>query len=605
MKFRSTILLLAVALGIGAYIWFVEKSQPSTDEREEKGKLVFSVKTDDIDRIELVRDRDPVVLSRAADGAWNLEQPLHYKADKGQVLSILRRLEGLKRERVIPAAETDEKRIEEFGLHAPRITARFRASGRETGIALGADTPLGDTAYARVEGAADVHLVAKGLYTALDKEVKDLRDRTVIEFDQADLTKVVVTRGGKSVELDRDGEGWRIVSPITGAADPDKVRALLRKVRTLRAREFVDDDPKDLGRYGLAAPEADIALTGKDGASAGTIIFGAEGEKGVRYVRTVGRDAVLTVGGEVMKDVVSDAEALRDRKVTRIPEAQVSEVRVERGETKLSLAREGTRWEIREPEKNDADAASCAALVKAIAELTVLDFVAEAAEDPSRYGLGEEALSVTLKTTAGEEERILVGARYERGKKAYLMRAKGSEILGVSAEFLDWCTTDPLRHMGRQVIDFSAPSARKVAISGRGIAKTVCEKEGALWLLREPKQGTADAAAVTGITTALSRLNALRLVARAPGDPKGLKRYGLDAPAREVSVECDKAGSQETTTLKVGRKTDDNAFYAMLEGGDLVFTIPSSLEELLRADLALKPPAAAPVAEREAGEGGE
>lgn len=57
MKFRSTILLLAVALGIGAYIWFVEKSQLSTDEREEKEKLVFSVKADEIDRVELVRER--------------------------------------------------------------------------------------------------------------------------------------------------------------------------------------------------------------------------------------------------------------------------------------------------------------------------------------------------------------------------------------------------------------------------------------------------------------------------------------------------------------------------------------------------------------------
>ena len=602
MKFRSTILLLAVALGIGAYIWFVEKSQLSTDEREEKEKLVFSVKADEIDRVELVRERDPVVLSKAADGAWNLEKPLQYRADKGQVLAILRRIEGLRSERVIPAAETDEKKIEEFGLHAPRITARFWASGRETGIALGADTPLGDTAYVRVEGAADVHVVPKGLHAALDKQLGDLRDRTVIEFDQADLTKLVVTRGGKQVELARDGEGWRIVSPLSGAADPDKVNALLRKIRTLRARDFADDDPKDLGRYGLAAPEADIALTEKDGVPAGTIIFGAEGEKGVRYVRTVGRDAILTVGGEVLKDVVSDADALRDRKVTRIPEAQLREVRVEHGGATLALAREGARWEIREPEKNDADAASCAALVKAIADLTVLDFVAEPAEDPARYGLGGEALSVTLKTAAGDEEKILVGARYARGKKVYVTRGKGDEILGVSAEFLDWCATDPLRYMDRRVIDFSAPAARKVAISGRGIANTVCEKEGPLWLLREPEKGTADAAAVTGITTALSGLNALELVARSPKD---LKRYGLDAPSLEVSVECDKAGSRETTTLKVGRKTKDGAFYAMCEGGDLVFTIPSSLEESLRADLALKPPAAAPVAEPEAVEGGE
>ena len=76
MKFRTTLVLMVVALGIAAYIWFYEQKQLSTDEREEKGKLVFSVKADDIDRIELVRDKDPVVCVRDKAGDWNLEKPL-------------------------------------------------------------------------------------------------------------------------------------------------------------------------------------------------------------------------------------------------------------------------------------------------------------------------------------------------------------------------------------------------------------------------------------------------------------------------------------------------------------------------------------------------
>ncbi len=126
----------------------------------------------------------------------------------------------------------------------------------------------------------------------------------------------------------------------------------------------------------------------------------------------------------MLKDVVSDADALRDRKVTRIPRSAAARCGWNTAARRSPLAREGARWEIREPEKNDADAASCAALVKAIADLTVLDFVAEPAEDPARYGLGGEALSVTLKTAAGDEEKILVGARYARGKKVYVTRGK-------------------------------------------------------------------------------------------------------------------------------------------------------------------------------------
>ena len=593
MKFRTTFVLLIVALGIGAYIWFYEQKQLSTDEREEKGKLVFSVKADDIDRIELVRDKDPVVCVRDKGGDWNLEKPLKYKADKSQVTSMLSRLEGLKSERVIPAAEAGVKKIEEFGLKKPRLTARFRVRGKDTGLSIGEDTPLGESAYARVEGSKDVHVVAKSVYGALNKDVKDLRDHGVIEFEQADLSKVIITRGGKSVELAQDGETWKIASPVKATADPDKVGGLLRKVRNLRVRDFVDDAPKDLDKYGLAAPEADIVLRGKKDEPAGTIVLGKEAEKGARYARTAGRDTVFTVGNDIMKDIVSDSGELRDKKVTHLGEAQVSEIRIEQGDRKLALSKMGEKWEMKEPEKKDADENQPRELLKAVTGLTVSDFVADKAEDLEKYGLGKGAFALTLKTQDGKEEKILIGNKFERDKKVYLKREKGDEVLGVSAGILAQCSTDPLRYLDKQVVNFNMPAVRKLTISGPKIVKTVCEKEGNLWQILEPKKGTADATAVTGITIALSRLRAQELIARAPKD---LKQYGLDMPAIEVAIECDKGGSRETTTLKVGKKTKDGAFYAMLAGGDLVFTIPSLIEGSLHNDLTAKPAPAKPAA---------
>lgn len=575
-----------MAFGIGGYIWFYEKKQLSTEEREEKGKLVLSVKADDIDRVELVRDKDPVVCVRSESGDWNLEKPLNYKADKAQVRSILSRLEGLKSERVIPAAEVDDTKAEEFGLKKPRITARVRALGKDTGLGIGEDTQLGDNAYARVEGSRDVHVVTKGIYGALNKEVPDLRDRGVAEFEQADLSKVVITRGGKSLELAQDGEAWKISSPVKTAADPDRVAGLLRKVRNLRVRDFVDDAPKDLGKYGLVAPEADIVFYGRNAEPAGTVVFGKEAEKGARYVRTAGRDSVFTVGNEIMKDIVAEPGELRDKKVTHLSEGQVSEIRIQQGDKTLALSRTGAKWEIREPEKLEADENPPRELLTALADLTVADFVAEKAEDPGKYGLGKDALCVTLKPKDGKEETIVFGSKFERGRKVYVKRGGDDEVLGLDAAILARCSTDPLGYMKKQVVEFRIPAVRKLTISGPKVTKTVCEKEGNLWQILEPKKGTADATAVTGITVALSNLRALELVARAPKD---LKQYGLDTPAIEVAIECDKGGARETTALKIGKKTKDGAYYAMRAGGDLVFTIPSLIEESLHKDLALKP----------------
>ncbi len=591
MKFRTTLVLMVVALGIAAYIWFYEQKQLSTDEREEKGKLVFSVKADDIDRIELVRDKDPVVCVRDKAGDWNLEKPLKYKADKSQVRGILSRLEGLKSERVIPAAEAGDKKAEEFGLKKPRLTARFRVTGKDAGLSIGEDTPLGESAYARVEGSKDVHVVAKSVYGALNKEVKDLRDHGVIEFEQADLSKVVITRGGKSLELAQDGETWKIASPVKATADPDKVGGLLRKVRNLRVRDFVDDAPKDLQKYGLAAPEADIVLRGKKDAPAGTILFGKEAEKGARYARTTGRDAVFTVGNDVMKDVVSDPGELRDTKVTRLDEAQVSEIRIEQGDRKLALAKMGEKWELKEPEKKEADENQPRELLKAVTGLAVSDFVADKAENPEKYGLGKGALALTLKTKDGREEKVLIGNKFARDKKVYLKREKGDEVLGVSAEILDRCATDPVRFFKKQVLDFNSADAKKITISDPKFRKTVCEKEGNDWRMIEPKKEKAETAAVAAILANISRLRAQEIVARSPKD---LKDYSLDSPFLEAAIEHEKGGTRETTTLKIGRKAKDNTFYATLAGGDLVFTIPAYVEENLRKDLTAKPAPAKP-----------
>ncbi len=586
MKFRSTILLLAVALGIGAYIWFFEKKQMSTQEREQKEKLVFSVSADDIDRIEVSREKGTVVCARDKAGEWNLEKPLAYKADKARIRGMLSRLEGLKSERVIPGAGLGEKELEEFGLKEPRLTARFRARGKDLGLEIGADTPLGETAYARVDGSKDVQVIAKGVYGALAKEAVDLRDRGVIDFNQADLSKVAISRGGKSIDLVQEGEAWKIVSPITTGADPEKVGALLRKLRNLRVRDFVDDAPKQMEKYGLAAPEAEIALRGRGDEAVGAVVFGMEAEKGARYARAAGREAVFTVGNDIMKEIVSDPADLRDKMVTRLGEAEVDEIRIEGGGRKLSMSKAGDRWEIREPEKKDAEAEQVRALLKAALNLKASEFAAEKASAPEKYGLGAEALSLTLKTKDGKEEKILFGGKYERGKKVYVKRASGDEVLGVEAAILAQCVPDPLPFLKREVVDINSRDAKGLVISGTKVKKTVCEKEDGAWNLVEPKKGKADPGAVAAILANISHLRAAEFVARAPKD---LKPYGLDEPSVEVAVECEKGGSSETTILKIGGKAKDGLFYAALGGGDLVFTIPGYIEESLRKDLAAKP----------------
>ncbi|MDD5557880.1 MAG: DUF4340 domain-containing protein, partial [bacterium] len=470
----------------------------------------------------------------------------------------------------------------------PALAARFRAAGREFGLLIGADAPLGDNLYARVEGEGDVRLLGRGIRSVLDRPLPDLRDRTVLEFEIPDVDRLEIARDGERLELAREEGAWRIARPVSGLADADRINAVLRKVRYLRVREFTDDAPKDPAAYGLDRPRAELTIrSGRDGAPH-VLQIGAAAPEGALYARRGGHEGVFTVGVDALEDLTPAPGDLRERAVTRLAPASIEGLRIRRGGESVALAKSGAQWRIAEPEPAAADAETVGALLGALTGLKVEEFVADRTDSPSRYGLAEGTTEITLTPAAGDAETLLVGSTFDRGRKAYLKRGGGDEILAVPASPLAACATEPIAFLDRQVLDFDPGDVLKISIAAVGRPAVIIEKgEGGLWRVVEPDAAEADPAAVDAVISNLSRLRALELVEREPND---LRRYGLDAPAVRASIGLKRGEAVETRVLLVGKKTKDGAPYAMLGDGALVFTVPSYVEANLRRDPAVPAP---------------
>ena len=453
MRLKSTIILLIVAFCIGSFIWFYERNQLSTEEREREGKRAFRVKADDIDRVEIINGEKTIVCAKDKNGIWQMEQPLKYKADKSQISGICKRFESLKSERVLRGNEIDEEKLEEFGLKEPRITARFRAGGEDKELNLGKDTPLGNDIYAQAGNKGDVYIINKSIHDLLKKEVKDLRDRGVIEFDVGEIEKVELKRGDGVIELVRDNDAWRITEPVKGRGDPDKISGILRKLKNLRVRDFIIDAPESLSEYGLEEPSSEVVLWNKKDKSFMSVLFGSESGKNKAYAKRRWLDAVYTVDNAVLKDLRLKPEEFRDRKVTRLAQGSIENVAISKGDRKLILAKKDKKWEIREPGEYDADDSEVQGLLRKLTALKAEDFVADNKEDLRRYGLEKGAMEIMLTPVDGAEEKILIGKRFSRGKKVYLTKEGIDEILAVNAGILKDVSVDPLRYKKKQVFD--------------------------------------------------------------------------------------------------------------------------------------------------------
>ena len=139
---RSTIALLVVLIGLGAYIYFVTWKQPAQDSGSKLEKVFASVQADQIEELKVKAESGDVTTLKKTSGAWTVVAPMATAASEADASSVTSALSALEIERVVDENPTD---VKDYGLETPRIEIDFKASdGKTSGrLLVGAKTPTG------------------------------------------------------------------------------------------------------------------------------------------------------------------------------------------------------------------------------------------------------------------------------------------------------------------------------------------------------------------------------------------------------------------------------------------------------------------------------
>src|SRR5579883_3279193 len=99
---RSTIVLIVVLAGLGAYIYFYLAKQPEkTESGPPKQKVFAKVTGDRIDELKIKSaSGDVTTLDKKGDG-WQITAPIQAKADESEVSGIASNLGTLETQRVV------------------------------------------------------------------------------------------------------------------------------------------------------------------------------------------------------------------------------------------------------------------------------------------------------------------------------------------------------------------------------------------------------------------------------------------------------------------------------------------------------------------------
>ena len=315
MRLRNTIIALVLLAIVGGYAFVVGRySVPEAPQR------LIDVKQDDIAKIELhYADRD-IVLARDKDKPWRLVKPIGADADQNQANNLARAIAEGVLVRTVDDQPTD---LVPFGLKPPTTTVivtTFDGKPVPT-IEVGKSTPIGFNAYAQLGNNPAVLLTEGAFSSGMNKTVNELRVRDLMAFKMDDVQKLIITRdNGQTVEIDRDGENWKIVKPAAYPADDLAVRMALSTLVNARASDFVNDTPANVAQYGLEKPHLTATVILKNGEQQ-SMLFGFKqnepGKSGI-YARRGERAPVYAVAEYLLTSLDKSFLDFRDRTIVKV-----------------------------------------------------------------------------------------------------------------------------------------------------------------------------------------------------------------------------------------------------------------------------------------------
>lgn len=254
MKPRTLLVLLVVVLGLGSYIWFYDREQPSSEERAELEKKALPLKKDEVTAVAIQSDAGTVRLERATLPApkkekdaeegdeltappveWRLVEPLKARADTALVDGLIDAISSLDTIRKL-----DDVNPKEVGLDRPRATVRVKTGDGEKVLKIGAEIPTSGTTIAALEGSPGALVVSDSILTDIRRQPGEWRDRQIYRGDRDHVQRVTLVSGGQRVVLAKQGDTFRVESPFQDRVDRDRMDDLFAELSGLTAERFLD-----------------------------------------------------------------------------------------------------------------------------------------------------------------------------------------------------------------------------------------------------------------------------------------------------------------------------------------------------------------------------
>lgn len=311
MSKGNKIIILIVVLGllIGSYIFMKNRPTKKEDAEGEQEKIELSkVEKDKINKM-VLQSKDSTLTFIKKGEEWSIDYPHPVKLKQTYIDDIAYSFASLYAERVVDENPDD---LSQYGLKEPSVKAWAELEdGKKTKVFyLGDKAPTGNNYYIMLEGDPKVYAVWMNHGEHFSYKMDDIREKKLTEINVQELSYLKMAIADKPVieikENDNRSEDeaqfglgmWKMIKPYNQpmGVDSNGIEKVLSDIPNLEIKGFIDDDPSDLGQYGLDVPSRELVV--KDKSNTVHLYFGKDAGDDEVYFKTADSNAVYTMAKE-------------------------------------------------------------------------------------------------------------------------------------------------------------------------------------------------------------------------------------------------------------------------------------------------------------------
>jgi hypothetical protein len=505
------LILTAVAVALGGYIFFVERHQSSTDQaRSDRARLFPALSRAAITQIQLQRPGAPAAVFTRDGSGWKLS-PGDAPADTAALEELLTEIDLGEVDR---AADVSAQAA---GLDKPVVSIELGAGLQRFRLRAGHTDPGGRGVYALRDDNPAVVVAPRRVMDLAVRDTGAFRDRRVIPAPLvAEAISIKWTDGARTSSV-RHGEGrWQNQRQEWVARQ--RVVEVLRRLADLKADRFIPAPASAM------APDhsLDVALGAGQTFSLRARGPGCAESDQLALQRTTAGGPGSSTGEWLCVPkapwqalwALLAAVAQRDLRMVAAPGNEITQIEIADSARRLVLRREVAfaAWTIvAPPVPYAADGDAIEQWLSDLGSLTLTpdSTTAGAARGPSRRLVVRTQIAQVPETV-----EIDVG----RGPRVAVRRPGESAAapLLAPARLLLLTDPDPLRFRSRAVLSFARYDTQRVQITGARPEEAVKDARES-WQLTKPTTRTLDQDALDRKLAAITNLRAIQFIAPGTG----------------------------------------------------------------------------------------